>query len=139
MRALITGISGQDGSYLAELLLDKGYEVYGLVRRSSSPNIDRIQHIIDRIHLVQGDLLDQVSLIQALKVTEPDEIYNLGAQSFVGTSWAQPAVTAEVTAIGVSRILEAVRSVSPTAKFYQASSSEMFGKVREIPQRSTLR
>lgn len=134
MKALVTGITGQDGSYLAEFLLSKGYEVFGVVRRSSSENFERINHIRDRIHLIHGDLLDQVSLTTAVGSVKPDEIYNLAAQSFVPTSWAQPVLTAEFTAIGVSRMLEAIRNACPTAKFYQASSSEMFGKVREIPQ-----
>jgi len=134
MKALITGITGQDGSYLAELLLSKGYKVYGIVRRSSSKNFERISHIQDRLHLIEGDLLDPVSLSQAIAEAEPDEVYNLAAQSFVPTSWKQPVLTAEFTAVGVSRILEAIRATYPKAKFYQASSSEMFGKVREIPQ-----
>ena len=134
MRALITGITGQDGSYLAELLLEKGYEVFGVVRRSSTNSFERIAHIQHRIKLLEADLLDQVSLSQALEEAEPTEIYNLAAQSFVPTSWKQPVLTAEFTAVGVSRILEAVRSVCPEAKVYQASSSEMFGKVIEIPQ-----
>lgn len=134
MRALITGISGQDGSYLAELLLQKGYEVYGIVRRSSNERFDRIAHIQDRVKLIHADLLDQVSLSQALKRAQPTEVYNLAAQSFVPTSWEQPVLTAEFTAVGVSRLLEAIREVCPKVKFYQASSSEMFGKVREVPQ-----
>ncbi|NBX93555.1 MAG: GDP-mannose 4,6-dehydratase [Proteobacteria bacterium] len=134
MKALITGITGQDGSYLAELLLSKGYEVYGIVRRSSTQNFERITHIQNKIHLLEADLLDQVSLTQALEEVQPNEIYNLAAQSFVPTSWKQPVLTAEFTAVGVSRILEAIRSACPQAKFYQASSSEMFGKVQEIPQ-----
>lgn len=134
MRALITGITGQDGSYLAEFLLTKGYEVFGVVRRSSTENFERIAAIRDRVTLLQADLLDQVSLTQALQHAKPDEVYNLAAQSFVPTSWQQPVLTAEFTAVGVSRVLEAMRSVCPKAKFYQASSSEMFGKVREIPQ-----
>ncbi len=135
MRALITGVSGQDGSYLAELLLSKGYEVFGIVRRSSSETHERLTHIRDKIELIHADLLDQVSLSQALKRARPDEVYNLAAQSFVPTSWTQPVLTAEFTAVGVSRMLEAVRDVAPNAKFYQASSSEMFGKVLETPQR----
>lgn len=135
MRALITGVSGQDGSYLAELLLSKGYEVFGIVRRSSSETHERLAHIRDKIELIHADLLDQVSLSQALKRACPDEIYNLAAQSFVPTSWTQPVLTAEFTAVGVSRMLEAMRDVAPQAKFYQASSSEMFGKVLETPQR----
>ena len=134
MRAFITGITGQDGSYLAEFLLSKKYEVFGVVRRSSTENYERIQHIRDRVTLLQADLLDQVSLTQALQVAKPTEVYNLAAQSFVPTSWQQPVLTAEFTAVGVSRLLEAVRAVCPKAKFYQASSSEMFGKVRETPQ-----
>jgi GDPmannose 4,6-dehydratase len=134
MRAFITGITGQDGSYLAELLLEKGYEVFGVVRRSSTNNFERIAHIQNKIKLLEADLLDQVSLSQALEEAKPTEVYNLAAQSFVPTSWKQPVLTAEFTAVGVSRILEAVRSVCPEAKVYQASSSEMFGKVIEIPQ-----
>jgi GDPmannose 4,6-dehydratase len=133
-RALITGITGQDGSYLAELLLEKGYEVAGMVRRSSTENFDRIAHLTDRITLVQADLLDQSSLVEALEDARPHELYNLGAQSFVPTSWKQPVLTAEFTAVGVTRLLEAVRRVDPDIRFYQASSSEMFGKVREVPQ-----
>ena len=136
-RALITGITGQDGSYLAELLLDKGYEVAGMVRRSSTENFDRIAHLTDRITLVQADLLDQSSLVEALEEARPNELYNLGAQSFVPTSWKQPVLTAEFTAVGVTRLLEAVRRVDPDIRFYQASSSEMFGKVREVPQNET--
>jgi GDPmannose 4,6-dehydratase len=135
MRALITGVSGQDGSYLAEFLLSKGYEVFGVVRRSSSETHERLTHIRDKIQLIHADLLDQVSLSQALKRARPHEVYNLAAQSFVPTSWEQPVLTAEFTAVGVSRLLEAIREVSPEAKFYQASSSEMFGKVLETPQR----
>lgn len=133
-RALITGITGQDGSYLAELLLKKGYRVFGLTRRTSTPNYERIKHIIDKIELIPGDLLDQQSLTSAINHSKPDEIYNLAAQSFVATSWSQPVLTGEFTALGVTRMLEAVRQVKPDAKFYQASSSEMFGKVRESPQ-----
>src|SRR6476660_7917780 len=136
-RALITGITGQDGSYLAELLLDKGYEVHGMVRRSSTENFERIQHLTDRIRLVQADLLDQSSLVEALEEAQPDEVYNLGAQSFVPTSWRQPVLTAEFTGVGVTRLLEAIRRVNPEIRFYQASSSEMFGKVREVPQSET--
>lgn len=132
--ALITGITGQDGSYLAELLLDKGYDVWGMVRRSSTESYDRIEHIRERISFVQGDLLDQPSLTQALIEAEPDEVYNLAAQSFVPTSWAQPVLTAEFTAVGVTRLLEAIKQVNPKIRFYQASSSEMFGKVQEVPQ-----
>ena len=133
-KALITGITGQDGSYLAEFLLLKGYEVYGMVRRSSTINFERISHIQDRLKLMQGDLLDQNSLIEALKISEPDEVYNLGAQSFVPTSWNQPVLTGEFTALGVTRMLEAIRTVNPKIRFYQASSSEMFGKTQETPQ-----
>jgi len=136
-KALITGITGQDGSYLAEFLLEKGYEVIGMVRRSSTVNFDRIQHIQDDVELVQGDLLDQVSLIDILREHEPDEVYNLAAQSFVPTSWKQPVLTGEFTALGVTRLLDAIRVVygpGRTVRFYQASSSEMFGKVREVPQ-----
>jgi GDPmannose 4,6-dehydratase len=133
-RALITGITGQDGSYLAEFLLEKGYAVYGMVRRASSDQFERIAHLQDRIQLREGDLLDQLSLITLLHETEPQEIYNLAAQSFVPTSWAQPILTSEATALGVTRMLEAIRVVDRSIKFYQASSSEMFGKVRERPQ-----
>jgi GDPmannose 4,6-dehydratase len=133
-RALITGITGQDGSYLAELLLDKGYEVHGLVRRLSSENHERLQPIRDRISLHTGDLLDQRSLVDVMRECEPDEIYNLAAMSFVAASWNQPTLTAEFTGVGVTRMLEAMREACPEARFYQASSSEMFGKVRETPQ-----
>ena len=133
-KALITGITGQDGSYLSEFLLEKGYEVYGMVRRASLDRFDRIDHIKDRIHLVQGDLTDQSSLDEAVKEIGPEEVYNLAAQSFVPTSWNQPTLTGEVTGIGTTRLLEAVRKLKPDARFYQASSSEMFGKVREVPQ-----
>ena len=133
-RALITGITGQDGSYLAELLLGEGYEVHGMVRRSSTEKFDRIDHIRERLTLHQGDLLDQRSLVDALRASRPDEIYNLAAMSFVAVSWVQPTLTAEFSGVGVTRILEAVREACPDARFYQASSSEMFGKVREIPQ-----
>lgn len=136
-RALITGITGQDGSYLAELLLEKGYEVYGLTRRTSTPNHSRISHIADSIHMISGDLLDQYSLFQAIQEADPDEIYNLAAQSFVKASWEQPMFTGESTALGVTRMLDAMRMSKPTAKFYQASSSEMFGKVVEIPQKES--
>jgi GDPmannose 4,6-dehydratase len=132
--ALITGITGQDGSYLAEFLLDKGYQVIGMVRRSSTVNFSRIHHIQDRITLVSGDLLDQVSLINVLQEYGPGEVYNLAAQSFVPTSWKQPVFTGNVTALGVTRMLEAIRTVDKEIRFYQASSSEMFGKVREVPQ-----
>ncbi len=133
-KALITGITGQDGSYLADFLLEQGYRVYGMVRRTSTINFDRIQHIQDDIELVQGDLLDQVSLIDILHELEPDEVYNLAAQSFVPTSFKQPVLTGEFTALGVTRILDAIRLVNPSIRFYQASSSEMFGKVQEVPQ-----
>ncbi len=132
--ALITGITGQDGSYLAELLLDKGYKVFGLVRRASTETFERIAHLHDDITLIQGDLLDQYSLSEAINQAEPDEIYNLAAQSFVPTSWQQPLLTGEFTGLGVTRVLEAMRFVDPKIRFYQASSSEMFGKVREVPQ-----
>ena len=133
-RALITGITGQDGSYLAEFLLEKGYRVYGMVRRSSSDHFERIAHLEDRIELREGDLLDQLSIITLLHAIEPHEIYNLAAQSFVPTSWEQPILTSEATALGVTRMLEAIRVVDRSIRFYQASSSEMFGKVRESPQ-----
>src|SRR3989442_10651328 len=136
-RALITGITGQDGSYLAEFLLSKGYEVHGIVRRSSTENFWRIQAIRDRVRLYQADLCDQTSLIHVLRKLEPDEVYNLAAQSFVPTSFEEPLFTADVTALGVARILEAIRIARPQARFYQASSSEMFGKVRETPQSET--
>src|SRR5215813_5397528 len=135
--ALITGITGQDGSYLAELLLEKGYEVHGMVRRASTEKFDRLQHIRDRITLHQGDLLDQRSLVDALRAAKPDEVYNLAAMSFVAVSWIQPTLTAEFTGVGVTRMLEALREAAPEARFYQASSSEMFGKVRETPQNET--
>jgi GDPmannose 4,6-dehydratase len=133
--ALITGITGQDGSYLAELLLSKGYKVYGLVRRTSTPLTERISHITDKIELISGDLMDQTSLMDALEESQADEIYNLAAQSFVKTSWAQPILTADSTGVAVTRMLEAVRKVRPKARFYQASSSEMFGKVQAVPQK----
>jgi GDPmannose 4,6-dehydratase len=133
-RALITGITGQDGSYLAEFLLEKGYEVYGMVRRTSTLNFERIKHIQDRIHLVPGDMSDQTSLMAALKLSNPNEVYNLAAQSFVQTSWIQPVFTGDVTALGVTRMLDAIRAHNPEIRFYQASSSEMFGKVLEVPQ-----
>ncbi len=136
-KALITGITGQDGSYLAELLLGKGYEVYGMVRRSSTENFGRIEHIREKIKFLQADLLDQFSIVSAVKDANPDEIYNLAAQSFVPTSWDQPVLTGEFTALGVTRILEAIRHVNREIKFYQASSSEMFGKVLEVPQKET--
>src|SRR4051812_11648216 len=132
--ALITGITGQDGSYLADLLLEKGYDVHGLVRRSSTGRFDRIEHLCDRITLHQGDLLDQRSLVDALRASRPDEIYNLAAMSYVAVSWVQPTLTAEFTGVGVTKMLEAMRESCPEARFYQASSSEMFGKVREVPQ-----
>jgi GDPmannose 4,6-dehydratase len=135
--ALITGITGQDGSYLAELLLDKGYDVVGVVRRTSHDSYERIGHLLDRLHIVPADLLDQHSLTTVVKDAKPDEIYNLAAQSFVPTSWTQPVLTGEFTALGVTRLLEAVRLAHPEARFYQASSSEMFGKAVETPQRET--
>lgn len=138
-KALITGITGQDASYLAEFLLDKGYEVYGTTRRSSTVNNERIKHFEDRINIISADLLDQSSLVSALQISEPDEVYNLAAQSFVKASWDQPVLTGEFTAIGVTRMLEAIKNVNPKIKFYQASSSEMFGKVLEIPQKETTR
>ncbi len=134
MRALITGITGQDGSYLADLLLEKGYEVYGMVRRSSTENFERIEHIKDRVNLVHGDLLDQLSLLTNVEEIRPDEVYNLAAQSFVPASWKQPMLTGEFNALGVTKLLEAIRQVDRKIKFYQASSSEMFGKVAEVPQ-----
>lgn len=133
-RALITGITGQDGSYLAEFLLDMGYEVYGMVRRTSTVRYERIQHIQDRIQLIPGDMSDHISLIRAIDEIRPDEVYNLAAQSFVPTSWNQPVLTGDVTALGVTRMLDAIRSAKPDTRFYQASSSEMFGKVQEVPQ-----
>ncbi len=133
-RALITGVTGQDGSYLAEFLLEQGYEVIGMVRRSSVVNLDRLRHIQDRIKLVQGDLLDEASLIGLLREFQPDEVYNLAAQSFVPTSWQQPVLTGEVTALGVTRLLDAIMMTDKSIRFYQASSSEMYGKVREVPQ-----
>ena len=136
-RAIITGVTGQDGSYLAELLLEKGYEVYGMVRRSSTETFERINHIKDRVHLIQADLTDQVSMIEAIQTIRPREVYNLAAQSFVPTSWNQPILTGDVTALGVTRLLEAIKLVDRSIRFYQASSSEMFGHVRETPQRET--
>lgn len=136
-RALITGITGQDGSYLAELLLSKGYKVYGLTRRSSTVVTDRISHLLDKVELLSGDLLDTTSLIEAIEQAKPDEVYNLAAQSFVQTSWTQPVLTADFTAVGVTRVLEAIRKGAPKARFYQASSSEMFGKVQAVPQTET--
>ncbi|TAK13020.1 MAG: GDP-mannose 4,6-dehydratase [Anaerolineae bacterium] len=132
--ALITGVNGQDGSYLAELLLEKGYTVAGMVRRSSTRNYERIEHLLDDIDIIQGDLHDQSSLVDVMERVQPDEVYNLAAQSFVPTSWNQPVLTGEVSALGVTRLLEAIRLVKPAARFYQASSSELFGKVREVPQ-----
>lgn len=136
-RALITGITGQDGSYLAELLLQKGYDVYGLVRRTSTLNFERIRHIQEQITLVSGDILDQTSMTRALSDIRPQEVYNLAAQSFVQTSWNQPVFTGDVTALGVTRLLDAIRTVDPEIRLYQASSSEMFGKVQEVPQKET--
>ncbi len=136
-RALITGVTGQDGSYLAELLLDQGYEVIGMVRRSSTVNFERIEQIQDRLTLVAGDLVDEASMINILREHRPAELYNLAAQSFVQTSWGQPVLTGETTALGVTRVLDAIRIVDPEIRFYQASSSEMFGKVVEVPQRET--
>ncbi|UCC65677.1 MAG: GDP-mannose 4,6-dehydratase, partial [Anaerolineae bacterium] len=136
-KALITGITGQDGSYLAEFLLEKGYDVIGMVRRTSTVNFSRIQHIQDKVTLVSGDLLDQMSLVEILRQHQPQEVYNLAAQSFVPTSWDQPVFTGEVTALGVTRLLDAIRAVDREVRFYQASSSEMFGKVRQVPQKET--
>jgi GDPmannose 4,6-dehydratase len=136
-RALITGITGQDGSYLAELLLREGYNVYGLIRRTSSPNLGRVEHILDRLHLVAGDLLDETSMTTAIRDIRPAEVYNLAAQSFVGTSWTQPVFTGDSVALGVTRLLDAIRLIDPEIRFYQASSSEMFGKVIETPQKET--
>jgi GDPmannose 4,6-dehydratase len=137
--ALITGITGQDGSYLAELLLDKGYKVFGTVRRLSTPNLENIAHLRDKVELLSADLLDQGSLTDAIVASEPEEVYNLAAQSFVKTSWDQPVLTGEFTALGATRVLEAIRTVNKKIKFYQASSSEMFGKVTETPQKETTR
>ncbi|MHC5082169.1 MAG: GDP-mannose 4,6-dehydratase, partial [Planctomycetota bacterium] len=136
-RALITGITGQDGSFLADFLLEQGYEVHGMVRRSSTENFERIEHLGDRIELHQADLIDQHSIIDLIREVRPEEIYNLAAQSFVPTSWNQPVLTGEVTALGVTRVLDGIRLVDRNIRFYQASSSEMFGKVREVPQRET--
>ncbi len=133
-RALVTGITGQDGSYLAELLLEKGYEVYGIMRRKSVVDYGNVAHIRDKIHFIYADLTDLTSLINAVKISQPDEVYNLAAQSFVGTSWEQPAATAAIDALGVTNILDAIRTVKPQARFYQAATSEMFGKVQEMPQ-----
>src|SRR6201747_1432546 len=135
--ALVTGVTGQDGSYLAELLLERGYEVHGMVRRASTEKFDRIEHLRDRITLHQGDLLDQRSLVDTLRASKPDEVYNLAAMSFVAVTWIQPTLTAEITRVGVTRMLEAVREAAPETRFYQASSSEMFGKVLETPQTET--
>ncbi|HEX7041618.1 MAG TPA: GDP-mannose 4,6-dehydratase [Patescibacteria group bacterium] len=137
--ALITGITGQDGSYLAELLLSKGYKVFGTVRRLSTPNMENIKHIVHDVELLSADLLDQSSLTDAIRASEPDEVYNLAAQSFVKASWDQPVLTGEFTALGATRVLEAIRNVNKKIKFYQASSSEMFGKVVEVPQKETTR
>ncbi|KPL05410.1 GDP-mannose 4,6-dehydratase, partial [candidate division BRC1 bacterium SM23_51] len=137
--ALITGITGQDGSYLADFLLEKGYEVVGMHRRTSIENFDRIEHIVDRITLVQGDLLDQNSLEAIIKRYRPIEVYNLAAQSFVPTSWSQPLLTGEITGLGVTRLLEAIRIIDPAMRFYQASTSEMFGKAQAVPQNETTR
>lgn len=136
-RALITGITGQDGSYLAELLLEKGYEVYGVARRAATPSTERIEHILDRIHLMVGEMTDQTSLLDAMEESKADEVYNLAAQSFVGDSWTVPVSTGDVDGLGVTRILEAVRRVNPQARFYQAATSEMYGKVHEVPQSET--
>src|SRR6266550_5333364 len=135
--AVITGVTGQDGSYLAELLLDKGYEVVGVVRRTSNESYERIGHLLDRLHIVPADLLDQHSLTAVIRDAKPHEVYNLAAQSFVPTSWTQPVLTGEFTALGVVRLLEAIRLAHPEARFYQASSSEMFGRVQESPQKET--
>ena len=136
-KALITGITGQDGSYLAEFLLSKGYEVYGMVRRTSTVRYERIEHIQNQLHIMQGDMGDLSSLISAISAAEPDEVYNLAAQSFVPTSWNQPVFTGDITGLGVTRLLEAIRAVNPGIRYYQASSSEMFGKVQEVPQKET--
>ncbi|WP_252221699.1 MULTISPECIES: GDP-mannose 4,6-dehydratase [unclassified Clostridium] len=136
-RALITGINGQDGSYLAELLLEKGYEVYGLMRRKSVVDYGNVEHIKDKINFIYGDMTDLVSLVNAIRLSQADEVYNLAAQSFVGTSWEQPVATAEIDALGVTNLLEAIKMVKPEARFYQASTSEMFGLVQEIPQKET--
>src|SRR6476469_10010000 len=137
-KALITGVTGQDGSHLAELLLSKGYRVHGMVRRASTDNLYRLEHLLDRIELHQGDLLDSASLLGIVDKVQPDEVYNLAAMSFVPTSWKQPVLTGEFTAIGVTRVLEAIRLLDPKGvRFYQASSSEMFGKVQEVPQKET--
>ena len=135
--ALITGVTGQDGSYLAELLLEKGYEVYGLMRRKSVVDYGNVEHLKDKIHFIYADMTDLVSLINAMRISQADEVYNLAAQSFVGTSWEQPLATAEIDATGVTKMLEAIRMVNPACKFYQASTSEMFGLVQEVPQKET--
>ncbi len=135
--ALITGITGQDGSYLADFLLEKGYKVYGMTRRVSVPTLGRVEHIMDKITLIDGDLLDQASVMRVLKDTQPDEVYNLAAMSFVPHSWQQPELTGQYTGLGVTRMLEAIRQINPQTKFYQASSSEMFGKVQEVPQKES--
>ena len=136
-KALITGITGQDGSYLAELLLEKGYEVYGIWRRKSVVDYGNVSHIKDKIHFIYADMTDVISLMSAMRISDADEVYNLAAQSFVATSWEQPLATAEIDALGVTNMLEAIRAVKPTARFYQASTSEMFGLVQEIPQKET--
>ena len=134
-KALITGVTGQDGSYLAELLLDKGYEVYGIMRRKSVVDYGNVEHMKDRIHFIYADMTDLVSLVNAMRISEADEVYNLAAQSFVATSWEQPLATAQIDALGVTNMLEAIRMVKPSCRFYQASTSEMFGLVQETPQR----
>ena len=136
-KALITGVTGQDGSYLAELLLDKGYEVYGIMRRKSVVDYGNVEHMKDRIHFIYADMTDLVSLVNAMRISEADEVYNLAAQSFVATSWEQPLATAQIDALGVTNMLEAIRMVKPSCRFYQASTSEMFGLVQETPQRET--
>jgi GDPmannose 4,6-dehydratase len=136
-RALITGITGQDGSYLAELLLDKGYDVYGLMRRAATPSTERIEHLLDRVHIIVGEMTDQTSLFDAMETSQADEVYNLAAQSFVGDSWTIPVSTGDVDGLGVTRLLEAIRRVKPVARFYQAATSEMYGMVHEVPQSET--
>ena len=136
-KALITGITGQDGSYLAELLLEKGYEVYGIVRRKSVADYGNSNHLVGKVNFIYADMTDPISLISAMKISQADEVYNLAAQSFVATSWEQPLATANIDAIGVTNMLEAIRTVKPEAKFYQASTSEMFGLVQEVPQKET--
>ncbi|GFI60947.1 GDP-mannose 4,6-dehydratase [Clostridiales bacterium] len=136
-KALITGVTGQDGSYLAELLLDKGYEVYGIMRRKSVVDYGNVEHMKDRIHFIYADMTDLVSLVNAMRISEADEVYNLAAQSFVATSWEQPLATAQIDALGATNMLEAIRMVKPSCRFYQASTSEMFGLVQETPQRET--